>query len=377
MKRIFTATLLIATSLAIGFGIGMLVVRLSAGSNTPVDPSALGTALIASGIALVVSVIVNTILHEAGHLVAGLATGYKFLSFRIFSKTLVKDGDRYKWKKFNIPGTMGQCLLEPHCNPSSDNVPYFWYNAGGVLVNMLVALAAGIPVATLDMPRMAIIACFMLAATSTWMLLFNAIPMTPGGVPNDGMNILTLWRHPEQRTTFASMMLANAEMTRGKRASEMPSAWFESRPVKPGCSVMEIAARTLTMARLIDEMRLDEARDMGMELLALNTALPQLYRLEVSSDLVYLYLATRGDDGMIHTLWDKDTQRYVKSTFKFMPLKRVTMMAVELLHNHDRNAAMQHYDAVKETVGSYSSPGEARTALAVMDHMLINSPVKE
>lgn len=53
------------------------------------------------------------IIHEGGHLVMGLATGYKFLSFRIGSLVLVKTDKGLKFKKYSIAGTGGQCLLDP------------------------------------------------------------------------------------------------------------------------------------------------------------------------------------------------------------------------------------------------------------------------
>ena len=39
---------------------------------------------------LVVSAVLQIIIHEGGHLVAGLLMGYRFVSFRVFSLTLVR-----------------------------------------------------------------------------------------------------------------------------------------------------------------------------------------------------------------------------------------------------------------------------------------------
>ena len=57
---------------------------------------------------LLIGIFINTIIHESGHLVAGLISGYKFSSFRILSTCFVKDGDKVKIKKLSIPGTAGQ-----------------------------------------------------------------------------------------------------------------------------------------------------------------------------------------------------------------------------------------------------------------------------
>lgn len=40
-------------------------------------------------------------------------TGYSFISFSVGSFTLIKEDKKLKHKKFNIPGTAGQCLIMP------------------------------------------------------------------------------------------------------------------------------------------------------------------------------------------------------------------------------------------------------------------------
>ena len=56
---------------------------------------------------------VNVIIHEGGHLIFGLMTGYKFNSFRIFSVILIKQNGKLKIKNISLAGTGGQCLMSP------------------------------------------------------------------------------------------------------------------------------------------------------------------------------------------------------------------------------------------------------------------------
>ena len=90
---------------------------------------------------LILAVFVQIILHEGGHLIFGLATGYRFVSFRVGSLTLIKEKGKFRFKRFSISGTGGQCLLSPPDKPY-EQLPYFWYNAGGVLMNLLTAILA-------------------------------------------------------------------------------------------------------------------------------------------------------------------------------------------------------------------------------------------
>lgn len=230
MKRTLRIAGIILLSLLIGYGIGLAIGHFLGGGadGESIDKMKMAKAVLFSFTALVIGVLANAILHEAGHLVGGLLTGYKFLSFRIFNLTLQKEDDGWHWKKFSLLGTLGQCLM---CPPHTQKVPYFWYNVGGVVVNLLICLGSSIMLCVFDLPMIAFVLCVMLIATGFWCLLMNAIPMAPGGTPNDGKNILILWRHPEQRKHFHNMLAVAAEQSRGKRVSEMPEEWFESSPV--------------------------------------------------------------------------------------------------------------------------------------------------
>lgn len=78
------------------------------------------------------------VLHEAGHLVFGLLTGYQFSSFRVGSLCLMKVNGRLRIRRMSLAGTAGQCLLEPP--PDSARFPVLVYLLGGSLMNLLVGL---------------------------------------------------------------------------------------------------------------------------------------------------------------------------------------------------------------------------------------------
>ena len=95
----------------------------------------LAVFLVAIG-SLFVSLAIIVPIHELGHLVCGLLSGYKFVSFRIFNFTLLKENGKFKIKKFAIAGTGGQCILTPPDLPL-EKIPIGWYNIGGVVANII------------------------------------------------------------------------------------------------------------------------------------------------------------------------------------------------------------------------------------------------
>ena len=87
-------------------------------------------------LAFYLALIVQVIIHESGHLVCGLISGYKFNMFRIFSFALAKVNGKIKFKRYGIAGTAGQCLMLP---PEEKNgkFPVVLYNLGGIIFNAL------------------------------------------------------------------------------------------------------------------------------------------------------------------------------------------------------------------------------------------------
>ena len=97
-----------------------------------VEGGTLALSILYSFLSLFIAFFLNIFLHEAGHLVFGLLTGYRFVSFRVFNVTFSKDKhEQWTRRKFSIPGTAGQCLMAPPTDMPAGRVPYFWYNAGG------------------------------------------------------------------------------------------------------------------------------------------------------------------------------------------------------------------------------------------------------
>jgi len=83
---------------------------------------------------LFVTIYLDVFIHEAGHLLFGLLTGYKFSSFRVFSRLWMRDeSGRLCMKRYKLPGTAGQCLMEPP-ELVDGKMPTGLYNRGGSIV---------------------------------------------------------------------------------------------------------------------------------------------------------------------------------------------------------------------------------------------------
>ncbi|MDE5847612.1 MAG: M50 family metallopeptidase, partial [Muribaculaceae bacterium] len=207
--------------------------------------------------AMIVSFLILVPIHELGHLVCGLLTGYRFVSFRIFNYTILKEDGRFRIKKFAVAGTGGQCLLSPPDLPL-EKIPTGWYNFGGVMANIIV-LAIALPFFMLSLNPFVAEALGVFVATDAIMILLNGIPMMAGGVGNDGYNMKLLKKNLRSKQGIVDQLRANALIQSGVRPKDMPEEYFECPIDIDYRNALEVSIPLMYSSRLVDEMKYDEA----------------------------------------------------------------------------------------------------------------------
>ena len=177
-------------------------------------------------VTLLISTVLQTAIHEAGHMVMGLLTGYRFVSYRIFSLMIFRNEEgKLALKRYGVPGTAGQCLMSPP--DYREPFPFFLYNAGGALFNLLTSLLAFALMSLVNNDWLFIaLGGFALAGICTG--FGNGVPLKTAMAPNDGMNILEMIIHPSSRRAFWQQMKSNDLLLGGMRLKDMPDELFEA-----------------------------------------------------------------------------------------------------------------------------------------------------
>ena len=374
LKKVVKMVLGILVGISVGYGSIMLVLWLADGGKPDggsdsegLDVGLLILSVVLAFVWLVVTTLIHLIMHEAGHLIMGLLTGFRFLSFRVFKFTLVKTDEGLRWKRFHIAGTGGQGLMELPADQDVKTAPWFWYNAGGVLMNLLLAVVVIVVLRTVSMGIVGFSFFILLAFVGIIMSLTNGIPMISGGVSNDGNNLLMLWRRPPLRRFFVRTLQMAGQQSRGRRLTEMPQEWFEDLPVDKHSQYLEVSNRVNYMALLEDAGRYDEALAVGEELMSLDKALPTLFRFEVGGERVMLELLTQNRAAVVDSLWTRQLSNYTEVNSRFSPLKCAVLFTYELLHCHNQEKADTYRQSLLQHQNDYTMPGEARTALNIVE----------
>lgn len=320
-------------------------------------------------VAMVVAIVLHIVLHEAGHLLMGLATGYRFSSFRIGSIAFVRREGRISIRRFKLAGTGGQCLMLPPEVPA-ERVPFFWYNAGGVVMNIVVALLALVMLITCDLSMWWSEWSMMMVIVGLFLAVVNGIPMRPGGMQNDGMNILMLYRNPEKRKDLIHQLQIAAAATEGKRASEMPAEWFDSDPMDDPKDLIRLASRLNHQALLIDQGRFVEAHTAVADLLSHFDELPQIVQFELAGEYVFTELLTSGRTDVIEKYWTQKQADFVRTSARFSSAKQRVLFAYALYAENDADKARQIYHDTLRLQDDYLIAGEVRSDLALMKELL-------
>ena len=300
--------------------------------------------------------IFHIIIHEGGHLVFGLLSGYRFSSFRIFSFMWVKEGERVKFKRHSIAGTGGQCLMSP---PDIQNgeMPVVWYNLGGSLMNIIFStiflvcffLLNGVSVLT------GILLLFALFGYS--LAILNGVPMRMGALDNDGYNAISLTKNAEAREAFWMQMKVVEETTKGVRLRDMPAEWF-TVPTDEAMSNSMVAARgVFACNRLMDEERFEEADELMAHLLEIESGMVGLHRSILVCERIYVELIHQNRREVVEEKLTKNLQSFMKAMKDTLSILR-TQYAIALLYDGDKAKAETIKAQFEKRAKTYPYPHE-------------------
>ena len=322
-------------------------------------------------VATPVAYLIQLFAHEGGHLVAGLLTGYRFVSFRLLNYTLIRRDGRLQWRKYDLEGTGGQCLLSPPDKPL-DQIKTRLYNAGGVLANILLAALCVILLCTFDMPVLLKIFLGIVVVISLYSALTNGIPLKLSGIPNDGFNFLLQEKNPTAKQYFVSILKTNALLQEGTQPKDMPADLYQmpEEPINwkdPMCTITVL----LASSRLMNLHQWEEAYRLQAEAYAHKGDIIPLYVNEINGLMTVTCIATgRDDEARQH--YDKETRDYVSHHAPTQSDKRLTAMAATLALDNDRPAAEEMYRQLQADRDRFIHQGDVAMSLDLMQWLLDN-----
>lgn len=360
-KQIAGLLLIMALGVAFGFFVASQAEAIGLkGASTDRLISYLALLLLA----LYVIFFLQIVIHEAGHLIFGLLSGYRFSSFRAGSLMWVKTGGRLRFRRLSIAGTGGQCLMAPP-EKVDGRFPVALFNLGGSILNILSGfIFLGLSFLLREVPWARLL-MLMAAVTGFVFGLINGIPFSTRLVNNDGHNALSLRKSPEAGEAFWQMLAINAQMSEGKRLRDMPEDWFVL-PDEIGMKNSLVAAQAVIAAnRLMDEHRFAEADQLMARLLTMPGAIMGLHRSMLLCDRLYCELIGENRPERRKALESPQLNKFMKAMKKFPSVLRC-QYAQALLAEGDAHKAEQINARFEKTAKSYPYPGDVQAERELM-----------
>ena len=321
-------------------------------------------------ITVLIAVILQIIIHEGGHLVTGLLTGYKFVSFRFLNWTLIRKDGRLQWRKFDLAGTGGQCLLAPPDKPVED-IDTRWYNAGGVLANVITAVLAIVLIWACELPTWLDILLAMMALIGIAFALMNGIPLKIGGVANDGSNLFQLEKDLPGKQCFCNVLELNARNQEGEPYKEMPERLFQVPDPIDWKNSMHFAAVLASASRKQSLLQWEESYQQLTEACRHKSDMMVLYQLELENLMTLACIATgRDDEARQH--YTADVAKHISHHASTQSDKQLTAMAVALALDGDRPRAEQILHRLEWDRDKYIHQSDVAMSLDLMRWFLDN-----
>lgn len=313
---------------------------------------------------LVLAYYIQIIIHEGGHLVFGLLSGYRYSSFRIGSMILLKTSKGYSIRKMKLAGTLGQCIMVPP-ELKDGRMPVMLYNLGGVILNVISAIISLSLLQIDSLPP--IISSFLIVSIviALFIALTNGIPINSSMVSNDGYNALSLRKDKKATRAFWIQFMINRYLTEDIRLKDMPSDWFEMPEEEDMTNNLISSLAVYKENRLMDQECFDEADNLALKLIDGSYNIPDVYKYLLVADRIYIECINEAREEVINALMDRKYRSFEKTMKDFPSIIR-TRYALALCEGSAEKAEIirQKFRKIKK---SYPTIADIKSEEALMD----------
>lgn len=334
-KFLWRAIVLIPVFLGASFGVGWFIGSVMPPVLKDMPPEKFFPGLVGVYVFLILFFFLQIVVHETGHLVFGLLTGYEYSSFRIGSFMWVKLDGKIKLKRFSLSGTGGQCLMAPP-DMKDGKIPYVLYNMGGCIANFIVSIIPLVLVFVLETPVFLRILVIVWAFVGLFDVVMNGIPMKKLG--NDGHNAMSLGKHPEALKAFWLQMKINAQEALGNRLKDLPQEWFTLPSADGMQNSMVATIAVLHCSRLMDEGNYAEAGELMERLLSEKNGMLEIHKHMLNTERIYCELVGENRAEKIEELYTEELQKFLKAMKKSPSIYRVQYLYAKYVEKDEKKA---------------------------------------
>jgi hypothetical protein len=209
------------------------------------------------GTAYCLSIASAVIVHEFGHLIFGLLTGYTFAAIGFGHHLFLRRDGRVRRFVYKLPGASGFCAMEVP-DMKDGGFPFALYLSGGALCNAFFALvcifafAFGIGSGVLFFPHAFLLPAFV----NAYFAIVSILPIKTKFLNTDGKQLFDLLKHKNIRKSFWACEKISAAQYRGVKFEDIPSEWFNETD-----DTQSVYAASIRAVRFLARTETDEPKE--------------------------------------------------------------------------------------------------------------------
>lgn len=309
-------------------------------------------AIIILILAFYFGILVHLCLHETGHMICGLLSGYRFMSIRFGSIIFYQSESGIKIGRYTLNGTGGQCIMAPPEQPIED-IPTALYNWGGVVVNVIVTLIFGVLFFITGIHPYIRFVSGVMILIGVFMVFTNGIPIE--AMANDGYNAIALDKDLKSKKAFIISFRMVGSMQVGVSPKDFPKEWFDwSYEVGDGALATSLGIQRLSW--LIVTKQFQEAYELGEYIDKNVTSLAITSQMVVKLERFFSMIMIDKDVEEIKDEYKKQQKSF--QALRQIPSTQRALYAYHKLIDNDIDEAEKAKDKFDKLAKKYPYPAE-------------------
>lgn len=223
---------------------------------------------------------IQIMIHEAGHLFFGWATGYQFLSYRIFSFVMLKENGKLVFKRQAVNEAVAQCLMVPNKEWDNTDYPFKLYLSGGILFNTIFSLSALFLLTNEFIP---IIQILLFSGIGLFLAVSNGIPKRM----NDGSILKKCSYNPAYRRMMYHQLRTVYYLTESRPLNALPPESFELSQEVSLSDPFSLYVMRLKYYKYLEQLQFDKAAEILEKQWEIRDELVPMDRLMIQAEKLF------------------------------------------------------------------------------------------
>jgi hypothetical protein len=345
----------LAGGMAVGAVVGAAIAHFAMNSLPKLELGILGKIGLAVAVVLAFPLLVG--VHELGHVLGGVAAGFRVLLFMVGPLRVEREGERFQ-VRFAFKGALFGGLAA--CAPMDTRDlrrRTLWLIAGGPLASFVAGVLLLVMRSVLDAPPVADTLLLVTGGISLLIWLAAAIPSTAGGFYSDGARIIRLVRGgADVEREVACLAIIGLSMGGARPRDWSPELVARAAAGEPD-TLFGVAGRMYAHAHEMDAGRVDAARAHMQAAVEAAEILPKQARPGLM--LQAAFFAARVDRDPARA---REHLERAAGGVMLQPHSRPLVEAAVAWAEGDRALAAERLDAAEAARGDATDPGMALMA---------------